>query len=190
MLAGDHRRQQPGDGVQRTAGDIRHLHAQRQGPGVSAAGIARLPRQREVIDVMTGAIPVGARLPVPGDGHVDQLGVDCLQRLITQAQSLHHTGAKLLQDNVVVLHQSLDDLQCLGLLEVERKAALVAIEVGMARRHAPIVGWQHTQQIGAGRRLDAQHLGAHVGQKQRGKRPRQQCRKIQNLQRCQWTEHE
>ncbi|MNZ61580.1 hypothetical protein D3C78_796800 [compost metagenome] len=182
VLAGNHRRQQADDSVQRSTGDVRRLNPQRQWPAVLASGVTGHSRQRQVIDVVPGAILVRTGLAIAGDRHVNQPRIDRPQCLIAQPQALHHARAKLLKDNVMVLQQLLDHLQRLGLLEIQRQAALVAIEVGVAGRDALVVGRQYPQQVHAGRRLDAHYLGAHVRQQQRGKRPRQQCREIQNLE--------
>ncbi|MOA40881.1 hypothetical protein D3C78_1627920 [compost metagenome] len=117
--------------MQRTTGDIRHLHAQRQRPSVGTAGVTRQPGQGQVVDVMTGAVLVGARLAIAGDRHINQSRIDRLQGFVTQAQTLHDTGAELLEHNVVVLQQRPDHLQRLRLFEVQGEAALVAIEIGM-----------------------------------------------------------
>ncbi|RMO55528.1 hypothetical protein ALQ38_05560 [Pseudomonas marginalis pv. marginalis] len=132
LLPGDNRRKQPHHRMQRTAAHIRQLHAQRQRPGVLASGVAGHPGQRQVIDIVPGAVLVGPGLAVSGDRHIDQPGVDRLQCLILQPQPLHHPRSELFEHNVVLFHQRPYDLQRLGLLEVQRQATLVAIEVGMA----------------------------------------------------------
>ncbi len=131
---------------------------------------------------MPGAVPVGAGLAIAGNGDVDQSRVDRLQGLVTQPQALHHARAELFENNVVVLHQLPHHLQRFGTLEVQGQAALVAVEIGVAGGNPGIVGRQHPQQIHARRRLDAQDLGAHVRQQQRGEGPRQQGGEIQYLE--------
>ncbi|CAH0307105.1 hypothetical protein SRABI112_04733 [Pseudomonas mediterranea] len=142
LLAGNHRRQQSDYAVQRPAGDVRRLDAQRQRAAVGTAGMAGQPCQGQVVDIVSGAVPVGAGLAVAGDRHVDEPGIDRLQRLIPKPQSLHHSGTELFQQNVVVSQQPLDHLQRFRLLEVQGQAALVAIEVGMAGGNTPVVGRQ------------------------------------------------
>ncbi|MNR02297.1 hypothetical protein D3C85_1181420 [compost metagenome] len=103
LLAGDHCRQQPDHAMQRPTGNICHLRTQGQRSAVGAAGVARQPGQRQVIDVMAGAVLVRTGLAVTGDRHINQLRIDRLQGFITQAQTLHDAGAELFQHDVVVL---------------------------------------------------------------------------------------
>ena len=187
LLPGNHRRQQAHHGVQRTARHIRQLYAQGQWAGVLAPGMAGHAGQRQVVDIVPGAVLIGAGLAVAGDRHIDQPRVDRLQRLIAQAQARHDTGAELLEQDVMALDQLTHNLQRLGLLEVQGQAALVAIEVGVAGRGATIMGRQHTQQVHPRGRFDTQHLGAHVRQHQGGKRAGQQGGKIQHFKGRQGT---
>jgi len=131
---------------------------------------------------MPGAFLVRPGLAVTADRHINQLWIDRFQRFITQAQTLHHPGAKLLEHDVVFAQQLLDDLQRFGLFQIQRQTALVAVQISVAGRDTAIMRRQHPQQIHTGWRFDAQHLGAHVRQQQRGERPRQQGREIENLQ--------
>jgi len=160
----DNRREQADHPMQRTAGNIRRLDAQRQRPGFTAAGVAGNAGQGQVIDVVTGAVLVRAALAVTGDRHIDQLRVDCLQCLIAHTEFVHHAGAKLLQHDVVLGHQLLDHLHRFRLFQVKGDAALIAIEVGMAGRYAAVMRWQHAHQIHAAGRFHAQYLSAHVSQ--------------------------
>ncbi|MNR19231.1 hypothetical protein D3C85_1360110 [compost metagenome] len=138
---------------------------------------------------MPGAVAIRTGLAVAGDGDVDQLRVDRLQRFIAQAQPIHHARAELLQDDVVVTHQLLDQLHRLRPFQVQGDAALVAVEVGVAGGLAAVVGRQDTHQVGTAGGFHPQHLGAHVGQQQRGERPRQQGGEVEDFQRRQRAFH-
>jgi hypothetical protein len=67
------------------------------------AGVARQTRQGQVIDVVAGARLVGTGLAVTGNRDINQPRIDRLQGFIAQAQPLHHAGAKLFQDDVMVI---------------------------------------------------------------------------------------
>lgn len=181
-LALHHGREQADHAMQRAAGQVGQLHAKRQWPAVATPGVAGDPGQRQVVDVMPRAVTVWPALPVTRDRHIDQPWVDRLERGIADAQLVHHTGAKLFEHDVVLTDQALDHLDRLGAFEIEGDAALVAVEVGVAGGGAAVVRRQHADQIHTRGRLHPQHLGAHIGQQQRGERPRQQGGEIENLQ--------
>ena len=183
MLARDHGGQQTDHPMQRPSRHIRRLNAQWHRPTVLAPGVAGDARQRKVVDVMPGTVPIRACLTVAGDRHINQLRVDRLQRLVAQPQPRHDTRSKLFEHDVVFSHQLPDHLERLRLLQVQGEAALVAIEVGVAGRRPVIVRRQQLQKVHARRRFDAQHLGPHVGEQQRSERSRQQGGKIENLER-------
>ena len=159
----DHRRQQADHPVQRAAGNISRLDPQRQRPGFTAPGVAGDAGQGQVVDVMAGAVLVRAALAVTGNRHIDQLRVDRLERLITDTEFIHHPRTKLLQHDVVLGHQLFDHFHRFRLFQVQGDAALVAVEVGVTGRYAAVMRRQYTHQIHARRRLDPQHLRAHVG---------------------------
>ena len=118
---------------------------------------------------MPGAVFIRPGLAIAGDRHVDQLGIDRLERRITHTEFVHYAGAKLLQHDVVLSHQLLDHFHGLGLFQVQGDAAFIAIEVSMAGRNATVMGRQYAHQVHAAGRLDAQYLCAHIAQQQRGK---------------------
>ena len=188
-LALHHGGKQADHPMQRAAGQVRQLYPQRQRAAVSTPGIAGDAGQCEVVDVVPGAITIRPALAITGDRHVDQPRVDRLERLVADAQLVHHTGAKLLQHDVVFTHQLLDHLDRLRALEVEGDAALVAVQVGVAGGGAAIVWRQYAHQVHARRRLDAQNVCAHVGEQQGSEWPWQQGGEVENLQRRQWAAH-
>src|SRR5207253_3205934 len=79
--------------------------------------------------VHSGPIPVRAALPEARDAPVDQARVDLAQALVVDAQALLHAGAVILDDDVRLPRELLEDLDTLGILEVERHAPLVAVQV-------------------------------------------------------------
>jgi len=165
-LALHHGGKQADHTMQRATGQVGQLHAKRQRTKVLTPGVAGDTGQRQVVDIVAGAIPVRSALAVTGDRHVDQPRVDRLERLIADAQLVHHSGSKLLEHDVVLAHQLPDYLDRLGTLEIEGDAALVAVEVGVTGGGSAIVRRQHAHQIHARGRLHPQHLGAHVCQQQ------------------------
>ena len=162
-LALHHSRKQTDHPMQRAARQVGQLHAERQRAAVAAPGVAGDTGQRQVVDVVPGAITIRPTLAVAGDRHIDQPWVDRLECLVTDAQLVHHAGTKLFEHDVVLANQLLDHLHRFGPLEIEGDAALVAVEVGVAGGASAIVRRQHTHQIHARRRLHPQDFGAHIG---------------------------
>ena len=58
---------------------------------------------------------------------IDQAGIDGLQHVVAETELLHRALAVVLDQRVGVLHEALQDLLALGLLEVEGQPALVAV---------------------------------------------------------------
>ena len=188
-LALHHSRKQADHAMQRAARQVGQLYAERQRAAVAAPGVAGNAGQRQVVDVVPGAITIRPTLAITGDRHVDQPWVDRLECLVTDAQLVHHAGTKLFEHDVVLADQLLDHLHRFGPLEIEGDAAFVAVEVGVTGGGSAIVRRQHAHQIHTRGRLYPQDLGAHVGQQQRGERPRQQGGEVENFQRRQWAGH-
>ena len=100
---------------------------------------------------------------------VDELGVDCLQRLVSDAQTVGDAFAKVLDKDVGLGRQGVDHLYGLGLFEIQGDGALVAIvgleipvDVLFGRDAAG--GGQVTPGIAGAGLLDLDHLGPHVAQ--------------------------
>ena len=62
------------------------------------------------------------------DGAVDQPGIDRLQRLVADAELVHHARPEILHHHVGLGGQPLHHLDRLGLLEIERDRALVRVD--------------------------------------------------------------
>src|SRR5690554_7736630 len=59
---------------------------------VGAAAVAGNAGDGQVVDVVAGAVFVGAGLAIAGDGAVDELRIDGFQGFITHAQADHYAG--------------------------------------------------------------------------------------------------
>ena len=113
--------------------------------------------------------PVGVRpiLAEAGDAGVDEARIDARQRLVVDAQALLHAGPEILHDHVRLLHHALERGEAFRRLEVQRHAALVAVqvlEVGALARAAHRL-------LRPGRRFDLDDVGAPVGELARASRP-------------------
>ena len=147
--------------------------------------------QRQVVQVVPGRQPQRPLLPVAADAGQHDGRIDRPQRLVAQAEPLHHAGPEAFDDRMRLAHQRAQAVELLGLLQVEHQPALAvvddAVEVRdavLARPHVRRVIARQTGTAGQ-RRLDLEHLRAQIGQMPAGHRPGQQPRQVQHAQRRQ-----
>ena len=72
---------------------------------------------------------IGAGLPETGNAGIDQLGIDLAQLRIVDAETALHVGPKILHHDVGLFHHALEGRHRFRRLQVERHAALVAVQV-------------------------------------------------------------
>src|SRR5690348_16998898 len=89
-----------------------------------------------------------AELAVAANRNVDDVGLNCADVVVTDAPFVESAGAEVLHDDVGSRGESQENLAALGLAEIERQVALVAIHrrlreadllvvTGERRRDAP-----------------------------------------------------
>ncbi len=117
-----HRAEQPGAEI----GD-RDADAHRALPG--QAGDRHQPAHALSDLVEAGPIGIGAGLAEAGNAAIDDLGIDLGERLVVDAEPALHVGAEILHHHVGLLHHALERREPFLGLEVERHAALVAVQV-------------------------------------------------------------
>src|SRR5215510_4974506 len=108
------------------------------------------------------AIAIGAGLAETRDAGIDQLRVDPGEPWIVDAEPLLHVGAEILHHHVGLLHHALERREALGGLDVERHAALVAmqiVEVGPVARPAERLAARRIR-----RQLDLDDVRAPIGE--------------------------
>ena len=71
-----------------------------------------------------GALGGGTGLPVARDRAIDQPRVDGTQRLVAEAETIHHARTKILDHDVGLRDQPVHQLDRVGAFQVEREAAL------------------------------------------------------------------
>ena len=117
--------------------------------------------------VEAGPVSVRPILAEAGDAGVDEARIDARQRLVVDAQALLHAGPEILHDHVRLPHHALERGEAFRRLEIQRQAALVAmqvLEVGALARAAHRL-------FRPGRRFDLDDVGAPVGELARASRP-------------------
>ena len=153
----------------------RDADAHRPAPGLAGDRHQPAHALRDLIDA--GPVAIGPVLAEARDAGIDEPLVDRLQRLVIDAEAELDVGAVILDQDVGALDQAAEDGEAVGMLQVDRDAALVAVEVleiGIVARGE--IG------LGAGvgialAHLDLDDAGAPIGELARaggaGARPRQ-----------------
>ena len=166
-----------GDGERHQEGRIAAPPGQPHGAG---------QRLHEV--VLSGPRYVGARATVTRRRGVDQARIAFAERVVTEAETIHHAGPEVFDHDVRAVGEFEHALQVAGISQVDCDAALVAIErekgVGFAVRSrsedAPLA---HPF---AFLLLELDDVGAEVGKDLRRERALQQRRKVQNADSVEW----
>jgi hypothetical protein len=145
---------------------IDRRHADRARAARRLPGDRHHAEQRLRQQVLPGPLGVGAVGAVAGRRGVDQRGIAALERLIAEAELLHHAGPKVLRHHVGALGKPQRDVAPLRRFKIEREVAL--IPVGAQVQHAlaivPDVAARPMTLPGAVRGFDRNHVGAEVAE--------------------------
>src|SRR5262245_33297339 len=116
------------------------------------------------LEALVGAVwTVGAEA---FDRGIHRARVQHLDRLVAQAEPLHHSRAEVFGNDIGLSDQAARDVLALGRLQIDDDAALVAVEqqkeiaVGRIVRRRP----QPPRPVAVRRPLDLDHIGAEPGQ--------------------------
>ena len=115
---------------------------------------------------------LGAGVALAGDRGEHEARIDRAQVLVAEARAIEHAAAEILDHHVALLRQFADHPLAFGCLEVEGKAALVAVGEAELRRAVPpvvlVVGLaDDAEGIEVGARFDLDHVGAEIGEHRR-----------------------
>jgi hypothetical protein len=160
---------QGGVGGEQRAEHVGRLHA---GPRRHPARLAgHRQRAREGLDdqVDAGAAPVRPGLAEAGHRRIDKARIDGAQRIRAQSQLVQRARPVGFQEHVRLRGELEHDGARRVLLEVEHEAPLVAVERREAHALAVAQGRRGAAHV-ARRRLDLDHVGAHVGEQRPGER--------------------
>ena len=157
----------------------------------------RLPRYRHQPEqglrqqILTGTLRIWPVRAVAGGGGIDQGRLVPSQRVVTQAELVHDTGAEILRDHVGACDELERDLLALRHLEIERNAALVAVGADMQHPLAvvPDVAAAPVALPGAVRRLDRDHVGAEISERLDAHRSQQEMIEADHADALQEIEH-
>ena len=108
------------------------------------------------------ARPVGIRpvLAEAGNAGIDDARIDLGERLVVDAEPLLHVGTEILDHDIGLLDHALEGGEPFRRLQIERHAALVAVQV---LKVAALARAAH-RLFQAGRRLDLDDIGAPIGE--------------------------
>ena len=129
--------------------------------------------------VVAGLLRERPRLAEARDRRVDDGGVGGADGCIAQAEPLGHAGQEVLDEHVGLAGQLEGQARALGLLEVHRDAALVAVHGGEGSAH-PAGSPQRAQVVAPSRPLQLDHVGAEIAQQRRAVRPRDNTREVED----------
>jgi hypothetical protein len=110
---------------------------------------------------------------------VDEPRVARRELIVAAAEPLHRARPVILQHDIGVSHQAMDHRLSFGSLEIDREAALVAVE---GREEAGAKPAEPARVIALGRRLDLDDVGAQLGENEPGGRPHDRVAELQNLE--------
>ena len=157
----------------------------------STADLVKYAGVTEVIDVVAGHVFIRAILTVTADRTIGNFRIDRRHRGITDAEFVHHAGAKALNHHIGIAGETQEDLDARWLFQIETKPLLVAVdhpEIGAALAICrQLTGTQSTGVIADLRIFNLDHLGPKIGQMQAGDRPGEQACQVKNansLQGC------
>ena len=144
--------------------DIVDRHAGLQRPPAGLAGHRHQAGHALGDQIEPALAPIRPRLAVAGDRAVDQAGIDALERLVVDLQRLGNAGPVVLDHHIRFPRQFIEERQPVGLLEIERDAALVAVDLREAGGLVVDVRPHLTTVVAALGLLDLDHVCTHVSQ--------------------------
>ncbi len=177
-LAPEERRQDL-QGGQRPPGHVGDLDARRDGARPGRPEQRQEAADGEVVEVVARPVPVGAHLPVPRQGAVDDPGVHGPDRRLAEPPSGKLARHRRLEEDIRRRREAQHDLPAPREPVVDRDAPLAAID-GLEEAAEPELGRRHPGVVAGQRRLDLDDLRAEVGKEERAPRAGQQPGEIQD----------
>src|SRR5262249_36772353 len=128
----------------------------------------------------------GARIAEAADRGIDDAPIALAQRLVGEAETIHHAGAGVLDYHLCRFDQLEKNLAAARLLEIEADRELVAVDALEIAGERPqlVIGMKRPDlaRAVAVERLDLDDLGALVGEHHGAERSGQHLREIDDAQ--------
>ena len=158
---------------------VRHraAHARRRMPGHARQRHEPAHALRD--RVVAGLARERAGLAEAGHRGVDHRGIRRAHRRVAEAELLGHAGQEVLDDHVRAPRQVEGEPGALGLLQIHRDPALVAIDRREGRAH-PAAAAESAQVVAAAGPLQLDDVGAQVAQQGRAVGPGDDAREIED----------
>src|ERR1700730_2350613 len=141
---------------------------------------AERPGQGLHDDVEGGAVAQRPGHAEPRDRTIDEPRIDGGQWLISQPQAIHDARAIVFNENVAFGRKILDQRYTGRGFQIDDNAFLAAVD---AQKVVTLTGAERRKGTGfvsRSRRLDFDHLGAEIGEGERGCRPSQHASEVEN----------
>ena len=122
------KRGEDADRGEEACSDIADRSAGPAGLTVNIAGNAHHARERLRHYIVGGLVAIRTILAEAGERRIDQAGIDRGEVPGSQSQAIHHAGAIVFHQHVALLRELEKDGPAALVLEVERQAALVAVD--------------------------------------------------------------
>ena len=174
------RLQQTGDDAQgeehAAAAEVAHQVERRHRPAAVVADRVEHAGEGDVVDVVTGGVGDRAVLSPAGHATEDELRIPFQADVGAEAEPFHDARSEPLDQAVGLLDHVEHRFDCLRTLEVHPQGAAATIqhiELRAASRIGPAV--------------DADNLGAQVGQHHRAERPRSDAGDLENAVAVEWS---
>ena len=114
-----------------------------------------------------------AGLAVPRAAHDDEPGIDRVEDVRPEAPALERARPERFDEDVGIADELLQELSALGLAEVDRDEALVAVDERPPERHAVLLPAERPERVPSGM-LDLDDVGAEVGEQRADDRASEQ----------------
>jgi hypothetical protein len=176
LLATVHCREHRERSDETTGGEVGHDVERDRRLLTVTGGDRKEPCPCEIIDVVAGLRRERAALAVAGERAVDEAPVALGHRRVSQAQPIHHSRAKPLDEDVGTVDELRRDSQAVLVLEVDDDRAPGTVE--RIDLQAPRLAAAVQRDLGDGRAiapggggLDRDHIGPDIAEQHRRERP-------------------
>ena len=162
------------------AEDVRHLEVRDHGVAVGRTDLLGQAGEAVVVQVVAGEIAIRTGLAVARDRAVDDGRIHGLHGFVADPEPVDDAGTEALDHDVRRPREFEEQLDAIGLLEVQRHAALVAIDREEHRRDRAFGRAERAGVVARAGVLDLDDVGAEIGEVQRAHRTGQQAREVQD----------
>ena len=152
------------EGREDSRGEVEERDTAANGRPSGLAGDRHDPAEGLHERLVAGAVLARPRAPEGRDRAVHEPGVQRGERVVAEPERFHGAGPEILDEDVGARDEALEGLDALGLLEIERDVALVAVDDEEGRGLPVLVGRPRARLVAAPGVLHLDDVGAEVGE--------------------------